>query len=198
MNKKDFEGFEEFNQFDHNDGDIVNPYEFDKPVGSGASRVKAIAVASAGFVIFGALVSGGAFAMTGALPAVLPSAPAVTVVDPSVAPTDSATSSATDTTVATPVDTTVATPTDTTVASPTDTPVQPQATPAPLLQPLLCLPSTAMTRATIKTTTTPTTRVQTTRAATTNSLLAAVAKALRVIQTGWPSVAFKLRTASVC
>ena len=134
MNKKDFEGFEEFNQFDHSDADIVSPYEFDKPVTTGASRVKAIAVASAGFVIFGALVSGGAFAMTGTLPNVLPSAPAVTAVDPGVAPTDSATPS--DTTVATPVDTTLATPTDTTVATPTDTST-PVATPSDSTTPVV-------------------------------------------------------------
>lgn len=114
MTNKDFEGFEDFNQFDNSD-DLVNPYEFDKPVRGGASRVKAVAVASAGFVIFGALVSGGAFAMTGTLPNVLPSAPAVTTVDPSAAPTDS--------TLVTPTDTPVATPTDTStaVATPSDT-----------------------------------------------------------------------------
>ena len=114
MNKNDFEGFEDFNNFEAAPTDIVNPYEYDKKVSGGASRVKAVAVASAGFVIFGALVSGGAFAMTGTLPNVLPSAPGAVSVDPSAAPTDSATPSDT----ATPSDS--ATPSDTAV--PTDTP----------------------------------------------------------------------------
>ena len=127
MNKNDFEGFEDFNNFEAAPTDIVNPYEYDKKVSGGASRVKAVAVASAGFVIFGALVSGGAFAMTGTLPNVLPSAPGVVSVDPNVAPTDSSTPAdtvaATDT--ATPSDTAV--PTDTPTA--TD-PVTPVATPS--------------------------------------------------------------------
>ena len=125
MTNKDFEGFEEFNQFGPSNDDIVNPYEFDKPIAAGASRVKAIAVASAGFVIFGALVSGGAFAMTGSLPSVLPSAPSVVSVDPSATPTDTTVAtdpaSATPTDTATPTETATATPTDTAIATPSDT-----------------------------------------------------------------------------
>ena len=84
MTNKDFEDFHDFNKFDSSD-DIVSPYDFDKPTRAGASRAKAIAVASAGFVVLGALVGGGAFAMTGNSS----STPAVSSVDPSVAPTDS-------------------------------------------------------------------------------------------------------------
>jgi len=132
VNKRDFEDFEDFNKFE-GAVDIISPYEFDKPVSAGAARVKAIAVASTGFVILGALVSGGAFAMTGTLPNVLPSAPAVVTVDPSPAPTDTtvatdtASPTSTDTATATATDT--AAPSDTSTAAPTDTSV-PVATPS--------------------------------------------------------------------
>ncbi len=58
-------------------------YEFEKATKS-PSRFQAALVATAGFVIFGGLVGGGAFAMNGGLPGLLPGAPSA----PAAATTD--------------------------------------------------------------------------------------------------------------
>lgn len=134
MTKKDFEDFQDFNKFDSSD-DIVSPYEFDKPARAGASRAKAIAVASAGFVVLGALVGGGAFAMTGNSS----STPAVSLVDPSVAPTDSTAIAPTESDDASDIDSSAAMEVPATTDAPaatdtpavTDTPVATD-TPAPI------------------------------------------------------------------
>jgi len=58
----------EFEESAPNDINVV--YEHDKPSAS-SSRVKSGLLITSGFVIFGAMVGGGAFAMTGSIPAVL-------------------------------------------------------------------------------------------------------------------------------
>ena len=70
MSEKEFE----FIESAPNDLDAVYEYERHN---QGSSRLKAGLLMTSGFIIFGVLIGGGAFAMTGALPNILPSNPNV-------------------------------------------------------------------------------------------------------------------------
>ena len=76
-----------------------SPYEYDEPAEKKPSRLKAATVAATGFLIFGGLIGGGAFAMTqagqpdpSASASAAASDPSAAVADPNAtpAPTDAA------------------------------------------------------------------------------------------------------------
>ena len=115
------------NEFENAEQAPNDIYEYEKTT-KGPSRFQAALVATTGFVIFGGLVGGGAFAMTGGLPGILPGAPSVAAVDPSATDPALVDPSATDPALVDPS----ATPTDTPLdqsATPTDLPLDPSATP---------------------------------------------------------------------
>ncbi|MEO0024891.1 MAG: hypothetical protein RL196_1332 [Actinomycetota bacterium] len=115
MSEKDFDFVEQ------PPTDINDVYDYEKRP-QGSSRVKAGLLMTSGFVIFGILVGGGAFAMTGSLPNILPGAGALS--DP--AATDPA---ATDPAATDPAST------DPGVVDPSATPTDPTATDPALLDP---------------------------------------------------------------
>lgn len=79
------------NEFEPQEKAPNDIYEYDKSTKS-PSRMQAALVATAGFVIFGGLIGGGAFAMNGGLPGLVPggsNAPAAANIDPSATPAGS-------------------------------------------------------------------------------------------------------------
>ena len=80
------------NEFEPQEQAPTDIYEYDKATKKAPSRMQAAFVATAGFVIFGGLVGGGAFAMTGGLSGILPgasSAPSSAANDPASGSSDS-------------------------------------------------------------------------------------------------------------
>ncbi len=78
------------NDFESEEKAPTDIYEYEKST-KGPSRMQAALVATAGFIIFGGLVGGGAFAMNGGLPGILPGAPAAANVDPTAGDSNVAT-----------------------------------------------------------------------------------------------------------